>query len=182
TGAAPRSAVFSFSRQMQGTGEIVTALLAALLDGENMDVMLRGVWLTSSHRRLREHWLGWLMQTRARQPLNGLILTLDLPDLLTADKSRRETLVQNLRQQLQEIRQSLHCRLPVYVVLTRLDLLTGFAALFHSLDKKDRDAILGVTFTRRAHESDDWRSELGAFWQTWVQQVNLALSDLMLAQ
>ena len=45
TGAAPRSAVFSFSRQMQGTGEIVTALLAALLDGENMDVMLRGVWL-----------------------------------------------------------------------------------------------------------------------------------------
>ena len=69
-------------------------------------------------------------------------LTLDLPDLLTADKSRRETLVQNLRQQLQEIRQSLHCRLPVYVVLTRLDLLTGFAALFHSLDKKDRDAIL----------------------------------------
>ncbi|WP_284730189.1 type VI secretion protein IcmF/TssM N-terminal domain-containing protein, partial [Escherichia coli] len=91
----------------------------------------------------------------------GLILTLDLPDLLTADKSRRETLVQNLRQQLQEIRQSLHCRLPVYVVLTRLDLLNGFAALFHSLDKKDRDAILGVTFTRRAHESDGWRSELG---------------------
>ncbi len=133
-------------------------------------------------RRLREHWLGWLMQTRARQPLNGLILTLDLPDLLTADKSRRETLVQNLRQQLQEIRQSLHCRLPVYVVLTRLDLLNGFAALFHSLDKKDRDAILGVTFTRRAHESDGWRSELGAFWQTWVQQVNLALSDLVLAQ
>ncbi|GHL24627.1 hypothetical protein ECZU25_14400 [Escherichia coli] len=51
TGAAPRSAVFSFSRQMQGTGEIVTALLAALLDGENMDVMLRGVWLTSSLQR-----------------------------------------------------------------------------------------------------------------------------------
>lgn len=76
------------------------------------------------------------MQTRARQPLNGLILTLDLPDLLTADKPRREALVQNLRQQLQEIRQCLHCRLPVYVVLTRLDLLTGFAALFHSLDKK----------------------------------------------
>ncbi|WP_303048881.1 type VI secretion protein IcmF/TssM N-terminal domain-containing protein, partial [Salmonella enterica] len=37
------------------------------------------------HRRLREHWLGWLLQKRTRQPLNGLILTLDLPDLLTAD-------------------------------------------------------------------------------------------------
>ncbi|ECF3155250.1 type VI secretion system membrane subunit TssM [Salmonella enterica subsp. enterica] len=134
------------------------------------------------HRRLREHWLGWLMQTRSRQPLNGLILTLDLPDLLTADKSRREALLQSLRQQLQEIRQSLHCRLPVYVVLTRLDLLTGFAALFHARDKKDRDVILGVTFTRHAHESDEWRSEMNAFWLAWIQQINLALADLMLAQ
>ena len=134
------------------------------------------------HRRLREHWLDWLTRTRARQPLNGLILTLDLPDLLTADKARRESLLQSLRQQLQEIRQCLHCRLPVYVVLTRLDLLTGFAALFHAQDKKDRETILGVTFTRNAHESDDWRSELDAFWQTWGQQMNLALADLMLAQ
>jgi type VI protein secretion system component VasK len=31
------------------------------------------------HRRLREQWLGWLVQKRTRQPLNGLILTLDLP-------------------------------------------------------------------------------------------------------
>ncbi|MCV5349468.1 type VI secretion system membrane subunit TssM, partial [Escherichia coli] len=38
------------------------------------------------HRRLWEHALGWLKEKRARQPLNGIILTLDLPDLLTADK------------------------------------------------------------------------------------------------
>lgn len=134
------------------------------------------------HRRLHEHWLGWLAHARARQPLNGLILTLDLPDFLTADKPRRESVLQSLRQQLQEIRQCLHCRLPVYVVLTRLDLLTGFAALFHSRDRKERDAILGVTFTRHAHESDNWRNELNAFWLAWGQQMNLALADLMLAQ
>ncbi|MFX4315295.1 type VI secretion system membrane subunit TssM, partial [Enterobacter sp. 63] len=67
-------------------------------------------------------------------------------------------------------------------VLTRLDLLTGFAALFQSLDKQGRDAILGVTFTRRAHENDDWRVELNAFWHTWGEQLNNALPDLMLAQ
>ncbi|MDD9246269.1 type VI secretion system membrane subunit TssM [Enterobacter soli] len=134
------------------------------------------------HRRLWEHWLDWLVQKRARQPLNGLILTLDLPDLLTADKHRQEQLVQILRGRLQDIRQHLHCQLPVYVVLTRLDLLTGFAALFQSLDKQGRDAILGVTFTRRAHENDDWRVELNAFWHTWGEQLNNALPDLMLAQ
>lgn len=66
--------------------------------------------------------------------------------------------------------------------ITRLDLLQGFAALFQSLNRQDRDAILGVTFTRRAHENDDWRTELNAFWQTWVDRMNLALPDLMVAQ
>ena len=134
------------------------------------------------HRHLWEHGLDWLLQKRARQPLNGLILTLDLPDLLTADKRRREHLVQMLRSRLQDVRQHLHCQLPVYVVLTRLDLLTGFAALYQSLDKQDRDRILGVTFTRQAHENDDWRTELNAFWQAWGEQLNNALPDLMLAQ
>lgn len=134
------------------------------------------------HRRLWEHWLDWLVQQRARQPLNGLILTLDLPDLLTADKRRREALLQALRSRLQDVRQHLHCQLPVYVVLTKLDLLAGFSPLFTSLDKAGRDAILGVTFTRHAHENDDWRTELNAFWQTWGAQLNRALPDLMLAQ
>ena len=134
------------------------------------------------HRRLWEHTLGWLVEKRARQPLNGLILTLDFPDLMTADKRRREYLLQTLRSRLQDVRQQLHCQLPVYVVLTRLDLLHGFATLFQSLDKKDRDPILGVTFTRRAHENEDWRSELNAFWQSWCDRMNQALPDLMLAQ
>ena len=144
--------------------------------------LLKGADADILHRRLWEHALGWLKEKRARQPLNGIILTLDLPDLLTADKRRREHLLQALRSRLQDIRQHLHCQLPVYVVLTRLDLLQGFAALFQSLNRQDRDAILGVTFTRRAHENDDWRTELNAFWQTWVDRMNLALPDLMVAQ
>jgi hypothetical protein len=42
---------------------------------------------------------------------------------------------------LQEVRQSLHTRLPVYVVLTKLDLLTGFSSWFQALDRRDRDAF-----------------------------------------
>lgn len=143
-----------------------------LFEQPETDILRRRLWTTM---------LDWLASTRARQPLNGLILTLDLPDLLTADKRRREHLTQILRGRLQDIRQHLHCQLPVYVVLTRLDLLYGFSALFQSLDRNDRDAILGVTFTRHAHESDDWRTELNAFWQTWGEQLNNALPERMLA-
>ncbi len=43
--------LFSFSRQMQGSREPLVSLLEGLLDGENMNVMLRGVYLTSSLQR-----------------------------------------------------------------------------------------------------------------------------------
>lgn len=134
------------------------------------------------HHRLWEHLLGWLVEKRPRQPLNGIIITLDFPDLLTADKRRREHLLQTLRGRLQDMRQNFHCQLPVYIVLTRLDLLQGFATLFQSLDKNTRDSILGVTFTRHAHENEGWRTELNTFWQTWCGQINEALPDLMLTQ
>ncbi len=40
-----------FFRQMQGSREPLVSLLEGLLDGENMNVMLRGVYLTSSLQR-----------------------------------------------------------------------------------------------------------------------------------
>lgn len=46
-----RTSLFSFSRQMQGGREPLVSLLEGLLDGENMNVMLRGVYLTSSLQR-----------------------------------------------------------------------------------------------------------------------------------
>lgn len=50
-------------------------------------------------RRLREHLGWWLMQTRALPAAQRSYPDARSSDLLTADKSRRETLVQNLRQQ-----------------------------------------------------------------------------------
>ncbi len=41
------------------------------------------------HRRLWEHALGWLKEKRARQPLNGIILTLDLQPLETGMQMMR---------------------------------------------------------------------------------------------
>lgn len=130
--------------------------------------------------RLWGHWLSWLNEKRPRQPLNGIILTVDLPELLTNNKNQRERLLTLLRQRLQDIRQQLHCELPVYIVLTKIDLLYGFSALFQSLDKQQRDTTLGVTFTEGAHEDEHWRKELTSFWHDWIDRFNQALPDLLL--
>lgn len=63
--------------------------------------------------------------------------------MMTANKAQRETYVADIHQRLQEIRLSLHSQVPLYVVFTKMDLLYGFEAMYQSLDKAEREAVLG---------------------------------------
>jgi type VI protein secretion system component VasK len=54
---------FSFSRQIQGAGEVIASLLDALLDAEHQDIWLRGVYLTSSLQRGR-----WTISSCSQPP------------------------------------------------------------------------------------------------------------------
>lgn len=129
--------------------------------------------------RLWSSLLTWLITERQRQPLNGLMIVVDTYQLLTFNKEQRERYIDTMRQRLQDIRLALHSRLPIYLVLTKLDKLYGFEAFSQSLDKKQRDDALGVTFSINPNERDLWRQELEQFWQKWMQQLNDAMPDLM---
>lgn len=127
--------------------------------------------------RLWDDLLHWLAQNRARQPLNGVVVTVDISQFMTFNKAQREAYLAMMRQRLQDLRLQLHSQLPVYVVLTRMDLFYGFDAMFQTLDKNQRESVLGVTFTLK---DDNWRQELGDFWQRWIRQMNSALPDMMI--
>ncbi len=131
----------------------------------------------SLNRRLWQGLLTWLLEERARQPLNGIILTVDFHLLLTANKTQRETYIADIHQRLQDIELSLHCKVPLYLVFTKMDLLYGFGAMYQTLDKVQREAVLGVTFSLDATR---WREELQQFWQQWITQLNNAMPDMML--
>ncbi|WP_145557357.1 type VI secretion system membrane subunit TssM [Yersinia aldovae] len=135
---------------------------------------------TSLNSRLWQSLLSWLVAQRQRQPLNGIILTVDLHQMMTSNKTQRETYVADIHQRLQDIRLALHCQVPLYVVFTKMDLLYGFEAMYQSLDKAQREAVLGVTFSLNAVNPEEWRTELQQFWQQWVTQLNSAMPDMML--
>lgn len=134
----------------------------------------------SLNSRLWQSLLSWLVDHRKRQPLNGIILTVDLHQLITANKTQRENTVADIQQRLQEVRLSTHSQIPLYVVFTKLDLLYGFEAMYQSLDKAQREAVLGVTFSLNSADAEAWRKELQQFWQQWITQLNGAMPDMML--
>ncbi|MGH9409499.1 MAG: type VI secretion system membrane subunit TssM [Vicinamibacterales bacterium] len=96
--------------------------------------------------------LGWneflalLRQHRARRPLNGVILTMNAHDLLLGGPSVREAHVEAARRRLDELNRELRIQLPVYVMITKCDLVDGFAEYFDDLKVEGRAQVWGVTF------------------------------------
>jgi type VI secretion system protein ImpL len=131
-----------------------------------------------TRQRLWLHLLGWLDRRRSRRPLNGVVLAMDVAALLTGTPSERANRAARLRARLMELTQHLGTRLPVYVVLTKLDLLEGFDACFAHLPRAVRDEVLGFTFTPNdAVSSEAWLEALGVQFDALVATVNESALD-----
>jgi len=89
-------------------------------------------------------FLGLLRQHRPHQPINGVLVTVSVPDLLAggAELARQQAAV---KARLQELRSVLGLVLPVYLLVTKVDLLAGFSEFFDGLDARQRAQVWGVT-------------------------------------
>lgn len=93
-----------------------------------------------------EGFLGLLRKYRRSQPINGALVTLSIGDLLGRDHEAQLDEVRSIRKRLSELDEFLQARVPVYVILTKADLLTGFVEFFDGLAKTDREQVWGTTF------------------------------------
>ncbi|WP_367990750.1 type VI secretion system membrane subunit TssM [Vibrio sp. NTOU-M3] len=129
-------------------------------------------------RRLWLHFINWLDRTRSRRPLNGIVLALDLSHLATATATERKAYASLLRARLRELMETLSTRLPVYVSLTKLDLLHGFEPFFKQYTKKQREEVLGFTFSLDSvDELDHWLEEFINEYGQFVERINELLPE-----
>ena len=91
-------------------------------------------------------FLNLLVKYRKRRPLNGVIVTLSAADLMTHTPAERETNVETVRRRLDELNRQLRLRLPVYLLVTKCDLISGFGEYFDDLDAAGRSQVWGMTF------------------------------------
>ncbi|PKO55486.1 MAG: type VI secretion system membrane subunit TssM, partial [Betaproteobacteria bacterium HGW-Betaproteobacteria-19] len=102
-----------------------------------------------SDRSAWQGFLGLLKRHRPRQPLNGVLLTVSLGDLLAQDADATERHAAALRARIQELYKELNVRLPIYVLVTKADLIAGFNEFFSDFGKEARDQVWGVTFPQQ---------------------------------
>jgi type VI secretion system protein ImpL len=97
----------------------------------------------------RAGWHGFLdllRRTRPRQPINGVIVVISLADIAAAEPAERAAHAKTVRRRVAEISDRLRLRVPVYIVFSKADRLTGFNEYFDDLDADARAQVWGMTF------------------------------------
>ncbi|WP_145542604.1 type VI secretion system membrane subunit TssM [Yersinia mollaretii] len=106
-------------------------------------------------------WNGILKALKKYRPVdavNGVIVAISVTDILGKSKAELLNLSATLRARLDDVRGELGIRFPVYVVITKLDQLSGFDEYFRNLTAEDRDQIWGVTLP---YNEEKGRADVG---------------------
>lgn len=93
-------------------------------------------------------WLGFLAMLkrhRKRQPINGAMVAISLSDLSLQDEITQANNAKAVRRRLNELREKLGVRFPVYIIFTKSDLIAGFSEFFEGLGKEAREQVWGFT-------------------------------------
>ncbi len=90
-------------------------------------------------------FLAQMKKSRPLSPINGVIVAIGVDELLRADRAGLDRHAALVRRRLAEMRASLEVAVPIYLLLTKADLIAGFVEYYDDLDVEGRRAVLGAT-------------------------------------
>ena len=128
----------------------------------------------------RAAWRGFLdliRSHRRRRPINGVILAISLADVLARTDASGRSHTEAIKRRLQELMRSFGMRLPVYVIVTKCDLLAGFSEFFEDHDEAMRSQIWGMTFP-----ADDAEGPFTRFFGPWFDELAAVLDSRVMTR
>jgi len=134
----------------------------------------------------RAEWrgfMGLLRKSRRLQPINGVLLTISVVELLDATPEERKHHIETLRLRLDELREDLGIRYPVYLLINKCDLLCGFDEYFASLDRAGREQVWGFTLPFTEGGASGYSDEVTAHELALLRQrIHAGLAATLLAE
>jgi len=93
-------------------------------------------------------FLDQLKRARKERPLDGVVITISIADVLNRPANEVGRLATQLRHRLDEMIKRLSIRFPIYVLFTKCDRVEGFQEFFGNLRDRDRAQVWGATISR----------------------------------
>ncbi|MDC0746303.1 type VI secretion system membrane subunit TssM [Polyangium mundeleinium] len=104
-----------------------------------------------------DEWMAFLEQLlkyRPDKPVNGVVCAVSISELVDATEEQVESIAKKVRARIDEMQSTLKMVLPVYVMFTKVDLVSGFVEFFGDLKKSERGQGFGATVKLDANKSE----------------------------
>lgn len=104
----------------------------------------------------REEWFAFLdllKRFRKQRPINGILATISAIELASGNPTDAAVLAREVRGRVDELQDRLGVVAPVYLVITKCDLLPGFVEMFADLPEELRSQIWGFTLPARSQKN-----------------------------
>ncbi len=109
-----------------------------------------------------QHFLSLLARYRRKEPLNGLVVTVSAEKLMTADPAAVAGDGQQIRQRIDELMRVLGSRFPVYVLVTKCDLIRGMTRFCDRLPERILEQAMGLLNRDLSSDVDSLHSRMGS--------------------
>lgn len=102
-----------------------------------------------SHKDVDES--GWnnflkLIKKYRKKPISGVIASFSIADLLTMNEFEIGQQLIQAKNRVSELNEFFGTKLPVYIILTKCDMLAGFTEFYENFSHKEREQTFGITF------------------------------------
>jgi len=124
-------------------------------------------------------WTGFLdmlAENRPRQPINGVLVCISVEDVMTLRGDELDQHANAIRRRLDELHNRLKIGFPVYVMLTKTDLVAGFMEFFGDLTPDQRAIVWGTTFQPK-NKNDNMVNSFGEEFDALMQALSEQSTD-----
>ncbi len=103
-------------------------------------------------------FLDTLKKNRKRRPVNGVLVAINIDEIINSDKAKLFEHAKNIRRRIDELIENLGVNFPVYFTFTKCDLIKGFVEYFSDFSETERAQIWGATLTSQQQFNNDPKS------------------------
>jgi len=120
----------------------------------------------------RTEWIEFLKllkRYRSKAPVNGILVAISLPELQQSRSDGFTTYARQIRERIHEIEDIFGVQVPIYLVVTKLDLLGGFSQYFEDFSEEERNGVWGSTLPHERAAGFDLVQSIGQRFEALYQ-------------
>jgi len=121
---------------------------------------------------LQKYFLRLIKQYNHNTLPSGILLILDLDDLLRKPKKLKQKFFDNINKQLTMLTKVLHAHVPLYLIFNKCDLITGFREYFNDLGREERQQIWGNLIKTRKINNQSFADNFNGIFHKMILRLN----------